>query len=173
MLIFIRNLSFFILYILSLNFSQRSLKVFFGHFYARIYLAHSFMYRFWWKFRWMLLLLRRSFFIEENMTFDKSLKITKGQLFYLKIYFILKYKCYKWSRYAFKGHFYVLEMFVFTFRPSDPITILTYVLMNNSCPCLKKVPHWRNYVILLLYHLILSLKQLKICKLYIIMHILN
>ena len=32
---------------------------------------------------------------------------------------------------------YVMEKFcdVFTLRPSDLITILTYVLMNNFCPC--------------------------------------
>ena len=34
--------------------------------------------------------------------------------------------------------FYVMEKFcdLFTLRPSDLITTLTYVLMDNFCPCL-------------------------------------
>ena len=36
-----------------------------------------------------------------------------------------------------KCHFYVIEKFCdfFTLGPSDLITILTYVLMDNFCPC--------------------------------------
>ena len=37
-----------------------------------------------------------------------------------------------------KGHFYVMVRFsvYFTFRPSDLITTLTYVLVDNFCLCL-------------------------------------
>ena len=36
---------------------------------------------------------------------------------------------------------------VFTLRPSDPITTLSYVLMNNFCPCLKYILHNLSYYI--------------------------
>ena len=66
------------------------------HFYSKIILAHSFMYRFWWKFVWMLISWRHNFFIKS------------------------------WP----ECHFYV-----FTLRTSDLITTLTYILMENICPC--------------------------------------
>ena len=39
------------------------------------------------------------------------------------------------------SHFNVIERFrdFFTFRPSDLITTLTYVLMDNCCPCLRLI----------------------------------
>ena len=43
--------------------------------------------------------------------------------------------------YDLKCHFYVMEKFCdfFTLRPSDLITTLTYVLMDNFCPCLSRI----------------------------------
>ena len=43
--------------------------------------------------------------------------------------------------YVLKCHFHVMDKFYdfFTLRPSDQITTLTYVLMNNFCPCFQKV----------------------------------
>ena len=40
-------------------------------------------------------------------------------------------------KYDLKGHFYVIVRCCdfFPFRPSDLITTLTYILMNNFCPC--------------------------------------
>ena len=40
-----------------------------------------------------------------------------------------------------KCHFYVMEKFCdfFTLRPSDFITTLTYVHMDNFCPCLFEI----------------------------------
>ena len=39
--------------------------------------------------------------------------------------------------YDLKGHFYVIRSFVifFTLQPSDLITTLSYILMDNFCPC--------------------------------------
>ena len=73
---------------------------------AKIILAHSFMDRFWWKFVWMLISWRHNLFMK---------------------LFINELKC----------HLYVMEKFcdIFTLRPSDLITTLTYVLMFKYCPC--------------------------------------
>ena len=50
-----------------------------------------------------------------------------------KTHFFLKY-------YDLKCHFYVMEKFCIflTLRPFDLITSLTYVLMDNFCPCFSK-----------------------------------
>ena len=49
----------------------------------------------------------------------------------------MKNQVFHKNKYDLKYHFYVMEKFcdLFTFRPSDLITTLTYVLMDKFCPC--------------------------------------
>ena len=45
-----------------------------------------------------------------------------------------------WRQFFHRWHFYIIEKFCyfFTLRPSDLNTTLTYVLMDNFCPCFHK-----------------------------------
>ena len=97
---------------------QKTLKLWNYGILTFSFLAHLFINRFWQKFLWMLTLRRSKFFIIWRMTS----KVIKGNIWLMKC------------------HFYVMEKFcdLFILRPSDLITTLTYVLMDNFCPCFYK-----------------------------------
>ena len=52
---------------------------------------------------------------------------------------IIKMQIFHEIKYGFKGNFYVIKRFrdYLTSNPSDLITNLTYVLVDNFCPCLN------------------------------------
>ena len=108
-------------------------------------LAFFFMDRFCLKFLWMLTLWRRKFFIKQSVT-SKVIEGQKRYFLYLKINFFVK--CffltfdpnqimYEW--FSKWGHFYLMER-LHDLKKKCPIfyqiTTLTYVLMDNFCPCL-------------------------------------
>ena len=84
---------------------QRSSKVIKEHFYDKIILALSFIDRVWWKFVGMLISWRHNFLIKSYMTWNMLL-LCYGEVLW---FFLLK--------------------------PCDLMTTLTYVLMDNFCPC--------------------------------------
>ena len=97
---------------------------------------------------WMPTSWRHNFFIKLSM------KVSKGHIQYFKRTFIYEPSFMKillmiilWRRNFFmalnmtSSHINVIERFrdFFTFRPSELITTLTYVLMDYFCPCLRLI----------------------------------